>query len=252
MQIRSVLPYLLLGTVVSLGCIGVEGTTKSASADANPIDPRFEARVLAIAREYENYGRLDTEAHPAPGPCADVDRHGLPKRPRYSASPDEGTHGLKLYSLFVKEQHGVALWGGDYALHGKPQPVGQVVVKESWVAEEIPDTGQPLKAVERRMELKRETADGREEIVPHLDRFIPYARNDGRLYHAAHRGSLFIMYKEDPQTQGTDQGWVYGTATPDATQVNSAGLVSPCLGCHRNAPHDRLFGNPPADPKRRE
>ena len=52
------------------------------------------------------------------------------------------------------------------------------------------------------------------------------------------------MFKTDPQTPGTDEGWVYGTVTPDGQQVTSAGRVESCMMCHQGAPHDRLFGLP--------
>jgi len=43
-------------------------------------------------------------------------------------------------------------------------------------------------------------------------------------------------------TPGTDDGFVYGTVTPDNKRVTSAGRVARCMGCHDNAPHERLFG----------
>ena len=52
------------------------------------------------------------------------------------------------------------------------------------------------------------------------------------------------MFKLDPQTPDTDEGWVYGTVTPDGKKVTSAGKVESCMKCHQRAPHDRLFGLP--------
>lgn len=56
------------------------------------------------------------------------------------------------------------------------------------------------------------------------------------------RSDLFIMAKLDPKTAGTDQGWVYGTVTPDGKTVTAAGRVESCMKCHQAARHDRLFG----------
>jgi hypothetical protein len=81
-----------------------------------------------------------------------------------------------------------------------------------------------------------------ETLVDETDRFLPYARQDGRLYHAAQKAGLFVMYKLDPGTPGTDEGWVYGTVSADGREVLSAGRVGPCMACHWDAPHDRLFG----------
>ena len=41
--------------------------------------------------------------------------------------------------------------------------------------------------------------------------------------------------------EGSDAGWVYGTVTPDG-RVTSAGRVASCMGCHVDAPHERMFG----------
>jgi hypothetical protein len=79
-------------------------------------------------------------------------------------------------------------------------------------------------------------------VLPRQVPFLPYARKEGRLYQAKEKVGLFVMYKLDPQTPGTDEGWVYGTVTADGKKVTSAGRVQSCTACHRHAPHDRLFG----------
>jgi hypothetical protein len=83
-------------------------------------------------------------------------------------------------------------------------------------------------------------------MVTDTDRFLPYARKSGKLYHAKEKAGLFIMFKIQPGTPDTDEGWVYGTATADATRVTSAGVVAACIHCHRMAGPDRLFGYAPA------
>jgi hypothetical protein len=64
---------------------------------------------------------------------------------------------------------------------------------------------------------------------------------EGRIYHAGALAGLYVMVKKAPSTPGTDQGWVYGTITPDGS-VTSAGRVASCMGCHKDAKVDRLFG----------
>ena len=53
---------------------------------------------------------------------------------------------------------------------------------------------------------------------------------------------LFIMLKMPPQTVGTDEGWIYGTVTPDGKTVTGSGRMASCMSCHLSAPHGRLFG----------
>src|SRR5262249_7691502 len=116
----------------------------------------------------------------------------------------------------------------SYLPEGKLAPVGQVLVKEAWVPERVADDGKPLPHVQRSAN----------------QQMIPYARKNDKLYHAREKGSLFIMFKMDPRTPDTDQGWVYGTVTSDRQKVTSVGRVESCMKCHEQAPHDRLFGLP--------
>ncbi len=118
------------------------------------------------------------------------------------------------------------------------EPVGQVVVKEAWVPEEVRDGERPAGPGDMRRKLKvRRGGQWVEEEVA----FDPYVRRDSQLYRAKEKAGLFILFKADPEAPGTDEGWVYGTVTPDGKQVTSAGRVESCMSCHRDAPHDRLF-----------
>jgi hypothetical protein len=221
----------LLGFTLALlasGCIDdkqrQDGPAPAAVASAS--GPAFESRLLEIAGSYESYGRLDTDLRWASVYC----RMPPPPRPRFSDSRDPATHGQKLYSLFAKE---VLAYTSFSAI---PSPVGQVVVKEAWVPEELKDDGRKLEPVIRKVKVQG---------VEQEDRFMPYARGkDGRLFHAKAKAGLFIMFKLDPKTPGTDEGWVYGTVTADGKNVTSAGRVESCMGCHKDAQHDRLFGLP--------
>jgi hypothetical protein len=191
----------------------------------------FDDRLLEIATSYESYGRSDTAARWAPADCRP------PAAPEFafSRSTDPETHGRKLYSLFAKHR---GPWG-SYVEAGQGSQVGQVIVKESWVPEEVKDDGGPLEPVRRKVKVRQGDA-----LVEQEDSFVPYARRGGRLYRAREKGPLFVMFKTDPQTPGTDEGWVYGTVTPDGQRVTSVGWAESCMKCHREAPHDRLFGLP--------
>lgn len=195
----------LLLALVQLGCSGPSHPDADQPPPADVEDPPgpggFEARLLRIARTYESYGRADGGFRWAPAFCAAASAP-RPARVRFSASADPATHGRKLYSLFVKDRRG----GTAYTAEGKSNPVGQVVVKESWVPEEVKDDGRPLEPVSRKVKVRRGGT-----VVEAEDRLVPYARKGSRLYRAARRCDLFIMFKMEPNTPGTDAGWVYGT-----------------------------------------
>jgi hypothetical protein len=219
-----------------LGCTEPEEKEKGPAGGVAGAAGPFHDRLLEIARSYEEYHRVDPSIRWGLVPCADKS----PSPPAHlSASGDQGTHGRKLYWLFVKEMPPGSERTGAYALDGEPNPVGQAVVKEAWRPEPA-DERAPQEKVSRRSRTRRgEDVEEREEPV------LPYARDgDGRLYHAAEKAALFVMFKLDPRTPGTDAGWVYGTLTADGRQVTSAGKVESCMGCHQTAPHDRLFGLP--------
>lgn len=207
------LPALLV-VAVSAGCSTLS-TDSGIGAPAVTMenDPAFHARLLEIAATYEGMARVDDELHWAPFLC----RQPMPSQPRKSASPDLDTHGRKLYYVFAKDRAGYLQRDGK-----PPAPVGQVVVKEAWSVEEVPAT----------------TSYDRTQSP------VRYLKQDDRLYHAKQKAGLFVMFRLDPATPGTDLGWVYGTLDADGKQVTSAGRVQSCMGCHTQAPNERLFGIP--------
>jgi hypothetical protein len=193
---------------------------------------RFHERLLEIARTYKDFGRLDDEFRWAPELC----RMTRPGVARFSASKQEDTHGKKLYSLFVKERREYLAMETD-----KTNSIGQVVVKESWVPEEVTDPKEERKMLVTKV---KPLEKGREQFDLSAlgDHFLPYATKDGKTYRAAKQSDLFIMFKMDPKTPETDDGWVYGTVTADGKKVTSAGKVATCMKCHQDAGHDKLFG----------
>ncbi|MGH7174546.1 MAG: hypothetical protein ACRELF_00710 [Gemmataceae bacterium] len=239
-------PLLLGGCCVFLsGCWDNDKTSATTVANTSEVTLPFHARLLEIAARYPEYGRVDDEMRwgvitcdPTPSPS--------PPKLRVSASMDSQTHGRKLYSIFARISE-----RGCYFAEGKANPVGQVVVKESWIPEEVLDKGQQLESIQRKG-LTKDIVDSTKTIevgdflMPEAVEYslVAYARKNGHLYHAAKQGPLFIMFKMAPTTPDTDEGWVYGTTTADGREVLSAGRVESCMNCHSKAPHDRLFGLP--------
>jgi Cytochrome P460 len=233
--------------VIPLGCSGpvqpddVEvAPTQGQTEQGNQVGgtAQFNERLLEIGDSYESYGRIDTTLRWGVTFCSDAGLTGAAS-PRFSSSSDSATHGQKLYSLFVKDRPRSLLAGNSYVRRNEPNPVGQVLVKEAWTPEEVKDDHESAEPVIRKVKVH----DG-DKLVEEVDSFLPYARKDGRLYRATRKSALFIMYKVDPKTPDTDEGWVYGTVSADGKQVTSAGRVESCMRCHQKAPHDRLFGLP--------
>ena len=55
---------------------------------------------------------------------------------------------------------------------------------------------------------------------------------------------LYVMLKTSAEAADSDEGWVYATLLPDGKTVTSMGRVVSCMGCHRDAKSDRIFGLP--------
>jgi hypothetical protein len=216
---RSRLPFVLVALLPLGGCADPDPPAPNA-------DPPFQRELLQVAREYKAWGRVDDPMRFGIEYC----RMPPPARPAMSASPDEQTHGKKLYSLFAKDRMQYL------AVAEKGSAVGQVIVKQSWSAAEVPD-------------MKPGMTDWK-RVVPTEDigaggtHFYPYATKGDKVYKAAKPTGLFIMLKLDPKTPGTDDGWVYGTVTADGKAVTASGKVESCMKCHSEAKHDRLFGLP--------
>ncbi|HKB36871.1 MAG TPA: cytochrome P460 family protein [Gemmataceae bacterium] len=223
----GVLSAALLTTVWGLGL--VRPAHSAAPVPATKEEP-FHDLLLKAAREYTDFGRVDDEMRWAPYLC----RMPMPGTAHVSASKDSDTHGRKLYSLFAKDRDAYFLLARD-----RTAPVGQVIVKQSWVPEEVPGgkVGIP------RQEVVVTPPRDRKRTAWEGDHFWPYATGkDGKRYKATKQSGLFIMLKLDPKTPGTDNGWVYGTVTPDGKKVTAAGRVESCMKCHQQTKTDRLFG----------
>lgn len=220
----------LLTFVLVLGCVGCfdnkEPPAKDIPAGSARATTPFDDHMLEVAKRYESYRLLVPNLNIVATDCRPI---GFADTSLYfSKSTDSQTHGKKMYVVFAKDvPDGVY----SYVPKGNAAPLGQAIVKEAWTAEEVVDDNKALWTMPSVRRKGNPT-------------FVPYLRKDGKLYHAAEKSALFIMFKLDPQTPDTDEGWVYGTVTPDGKMVTSAGKVESCMKCHQKAPHDRLFGLP--------
>lgn len=206
---------VVVSSLLLSGCLGLSDQEAGKPPGLPENDPRFHDRLRQIASTYESFGRVDDELRWAPWLC----RQPMPSRTRLSKSEDAASHGRKLYYVFAADREGY-LRRPDTT----PEAVGQAVVKEAWIAKEVPlDTPMDPQANP-----------------------VRYLKQGDRLYHAESKAALFIMYRLDPATAGTDNGWVYGTISASGSgsdqAITSAGRVGSCMGCHQSAPAGRLFG----------
>ena len=184
-------------------------------------DPQFHEQLIGVANDYLKFGMVSNDLLALPNvaiaDCAPA-RDSIPPSPQVSESLDSATHGKKLYFLFAKDL-------GHYLnLENETTPIGQAIVKEAWAT-------QPGSAEARNL---RNHASG--------NRISPRTKVGKETLEITKRNNLFIMLKVDPETKGTDEGWVYGVVTPDEKKVLASGRVASCANCHADAKHDRLFG----------
>ena len=194
--------------------------------------------LLAVARRYREWGRVDEQPHPAPTLCRlPVYPQGFPSHARISRA-EASEHAGKLYYLFAGRLVGEqALSERAHYIWLKPDPaqdqlpLGFTVVKESWTTR---PGARPSPLPEITSELGSAPAP------------IDWVEVDGQVLRTDALAGLFVMYKAGPaDTPGTDQGWIYGTLDASGEQVTSIGRLEACMNCHEAADHERLFGLQP-------
>jgi hypothetical protein len=219
----------LAAVSLAAGCSAEARKEVPPSGNGDGAHAPFEAEVLAAVKDYKTWDRVSDRARWAPIDCMMRPPGGAVM----SDSEDGTTHGRKLYFLFAKDGEAYEWLGWSPAASGRASsPVGQVLVKESWTAKEIPKDEVP--------ELPS-TGRGLERVHP-----LEYAVTDDKAFMTGEKFGLFVMMKLDPKTPGTDEGWVYATTSPDGTEVVESGLIESCMNCHQTGTKDRLFGLPRA------
>ncbi len=226
-QLVAAIAVFVVGAAAGSLAVTLELVSPAHAGDepAAPNEERFHASVKAAAAAYADWLPLDGVVRVAPTDCrAPIAPDGTPiRRARKSASEDEATHGEKLYFLYLKDRDA-------YLARGKrDQPIGQVLVKESWTARAAADGEGHPRGMRRPGEPALTVVEWGAEV-------------DGKMLVPDERRELFVMLKQDPKTDGTDGGWVYATTTPDGKTVTAAGRIASCIECHENAERDRMLG----------
>ena len=230
------LSFCIVATALLSGCSGTKGQEESA---------QFHDRLLEIARNYQEYGRFDTEFRFAPVLCRDrLEEKEDPSEeagPWISASGDEATHGRKLSLSFrqASKPSGTENLGADYAQQEGPNLVGQVVVKEAWQAEEVRPGEVPPRRIESRVMVRR---SGKLTEEPGRVR-PPRPRQGRRPLPCRSKVSPVHHVQARPHNAGRRRGvGLRHCHLADGTKVTSAGRIESCMGCHtKGALYDRLL-----------
>ena len=161
--------------------------------------------VVRIARDFATWGELDTALRVAPTDCRmpRIVSHGT----LTISLAEGGPHGTKLYRLYARDP---AAYRGVES--GAPQE-GQVLVKQAFAAEpfEMPGPG----------DAPRDTVG-----------------TPGGMFRAGAPAGLFVMRRG---AGVGESAWTYATVAPSG-EVTALGRIDSCIRCHRDAPHDGLFG----------
>lgn len=210
-----------LGLAFGILVLGAVALAPPVRVGAAPRRVRMADVLSTIFAGYRGWGRVDDEVRWAPFLC----RLPLPSQARVSRAGSESEHTQKLYFVYAKDR---AAYVG---LHARPRsPVGQVVVKEAFHPRALgagTDPNSPAGA---------DPAGAESPGGPLAYR--PATRDEQRFGPGAFAG-LYVMAKTNARR--SDRGWEY--ATLDATgAVTASGRMASCMSCHRDAPHDRLFG----------
>ncbi len=220
-------------------------------APADPLDvpataeqgTAWTARLKQLASGYRALARVDTLPRFAPTACRLI---GTGPRVPVSASEDEATHGRKLYALWSLDATAYLALSGlsTRRLPGRTAPATpETPASPAAPASPSGAEGCSQVMVKEAFEPVEMTSDEGDGSLP--DGLRPAVRDGKRWKPGAPKG-LFVMFRLDPKTPATDDGWVYGTLDPKGA-VTAVGRIASCRGCHVEARHGRLFGIPGSD-----
>lgn len=205
-------------TWIGVGVIGTGLMIGACNGPQNRAGTRTDAasEVRSTATQYRDWERITGTMQWAPTLCIEPPSSS----PRFSETPPGTTHGRKLFHLYASDPDAY-----DSVLNDRDDGRALALVKEVRLPIVLPGSGDFAS-------LRRHDAAG-----------IAVSPEDGRRYTPGEVVALFIMSRsEDVDRQGKDDGWVYGIVDPDEQRVIEAGLIESCVGCHRQAPHGRVFG----------
>ena len=247
--------WVLIGFMACAAIVGCESSetsvekSKHASSVMEPalleavgpsIDPRdhplWEAIALDAAREYSTqYGQVSRIGW-IPTDCrAPLAGESPLKRDKsHNGLLPENHEGLgKIGLLFAKNAE-------NYLQDpkGAGASVGQTIVKRAYEAVPI----NPEAAEHEDVDMLVGPRAAADAIGEHIRE---------SMYTPGDLTGVCVMHRLDPETPGTDHGWIYATlsrpglverVTDEPWKVTAVGRIDSCVACHRGTGPNRLFG----------
>ncbi|MCA9573919.1 MAG: hypothetical protein R3B40_27380 [Polyangiales bacterium] len=234
---------VFIASVAGVGCTARQGdqppthpAESSEVAEPAENDPTFHPLVRSAITAHERWGRVDDRLRVAPFDC----RLPPPPPAHRSQSADVATHGGgKLFTVFAL----------DPETYGFPRSVFLADMGPPDVPCEACDAHRALVAAGVRQVLFKDAYEAVREAPTSgtgaqggRERLLLPVTHDGETLHAGRSLGYFMLIQLPADTPGTDEGWVYATATPEGS-ITSSGRVGPCMSCHQEQAR-RFFGLP--------
>ncbi|MDE0892635.1 MAG: hypothetical protein OSB14_10680 [Planctomycetota bacterium] len=237
----------LCSAFIPLSLIGVLSCAATERAPGVS-EEKIESDVLAAASSYMDWGGpVDFQLRFGPTLCMIP-----PLEPRFSESDLSGPHAEKLYFIHASDASSYA--GVDYASEGE----GGFLMPDSNFdlesrAPSLPEFECDWSQVLVKEAFAPSLYSGEEAELSHpfeggepFKSLVQPAERDGEQWVPGEFVGLYLMLRTSRETPGTDEGWVYATVEADGA-VTAYGQIPSCVGCHRRAGSDRMFGLPGVD-----
>ncbi len=217
--------------------VTVPASAGEPEASIDPRDhPEWEAIVLDAANRYHTEFARVSQIGWIPTMCrAPIVGESRIERDKSHNGllPDDHDGPGKIGLLFARHAEGYLR-----DPKGLGASVGQTVVKRAYEAVTIyPETA--------------EDHNVESLIGPPSGKGSPREFFSEHMYTLGELTGLFVMHRLDPETLGTDNGWIYATlerASIDGHlnqhpwRVTAVGRIDSCVGCHQGTGPNRLFG----------
>lgn len=202
-------------------------------------DERFHDVLLKVHEEHEKY-TVTRDRFWGIELCAG------PPPATVRGTTQRGAHGKKEAYYFAKRSMDYD-FGGFYLVAGGKVQVDEETGSEEVTTSRLPQEQQVGQAIVKKAGNYVFWQEGEDDTgIQQFPYRIEVTKGDDpdsdtyrKLYFRLK--NYFIMTKLDPDTPGTDEGWVYGVVNPKG-EVTASGKIMSCMSCHQKGTRDRMFG----------